>query len=156
MLESPRIHVPFYNFRKMCVDSRAMNKITVKYRYLIPRLDDILDELHGSKVFSKIDLKRGYHQICMKEWDEWKTTLKANHGLDKWMVMPFHITKCTLQFHEIDKPCATQVQWSISNCLFWFIVRILRSMLRNFYKCLNFYDRRSCLLILKSVNSTRM
>jgi hypothetical protein len=82
----------------MCVDYRDLNKITVKNRYPLPRIDDLLDQLKNVVYFTKLDLHIGYHQIRVAEQDAWKNAFKTKQGLFERLVMSFGLCNAPTYF----------------------------------------------------------
>nr|GFA68389.1 putative reverse transcriptase domain-containing protein [Tanacetum cinerariifolium] len=85
----------------MCIDYRELNKITVKNRYPLPRIDDLFDQLESSSVYSKIDLRLGYHQLRVKDEDIPKTALKTRYRHYEFQVMPFGLTNAPTIFTDL-------------------------------------------------------
>lgn len=86
---------------RLVVDYQAINKITVKNHYPLPRIKDLLDHLEGARYFTKMDLTTGYHKVCMHAMDVWKTTFKTKFGLFKWLVMPFGLSNALATFMRL-------------------------------------------------------
>jgi len=107
---------------RLCVDYRQLNKLTIKKKYPLPRIDDLLNQLRGAGVFSKIDLRSEYHQILVKPEDVQKTAFRSRYGHYEYVVMPFGVTNAPTVFMDY----MNRIFWQ---CLDKFVVVFINDIL---------------------------
>ena len=97
---------------RLCIDCRQLNRVTIKNRYPLPRIDDLFDKLRGARVYSKIDLRTGYHQLRVREVDFPKTAFRTRYGHFEFTVMPFGLMNVLAAFmdlmHKVFQPYLDQ------------------------------------------------
>ena len=85
----------------MCIDYQKLNELTIQNRYPLPRIDDLFDQLSGAQVFSKIDLRSGYHQLKIRAEDVPKTTFRTRYGHYEFLVLPFGLMNAPMVFMDL-------------------------------------------------------
>ncbi|GJU08191.1 putative reverse transcriptase domain-containing protein [Tanacetum coccineum] len=105
---------------RMCIDYRELNKLIIKNRYPLPRIDDLFDQLQGSSVYSKIDLRSGYHQLHIKEEDIPITAFRTRYGHFEFQVMPFRLTNASDVFMDLmNRLRKERLYAKFTKCDFW-------------------------------------
>ena len=101
---------------RLCIDYKQLNRVTIKDRYPLPRIDDLFVQLRGARIYSKIDLRTSYLQLRVREIDILKTTFRTHYGHFEFTVMPFGLTNVPAAFmdlmHRVFQPYLDQLSWS--------------------------------------------